>query len=54
MGLTGGSFSSGIVLEVTIAVTPRTATVVNKTISDADRVIDFNYQIIISYYVIYR
>ena len=38
-GVMGGSCSSGIVLEVTIAATPRTATVVNKMISDVDRVI---------------
>ena len=39
---TGGarvSGSSDIVFEVTIAATPRTATVVNKMISDGDRVI---------------
>ena len=38
-GLGTGSCSSVVVLDVTIAATPRTATVVNKTISDVDRVI---------------
>ena len=32
--------SSGVVFDVTIAATPRTATVVNNTISDVDRVIN--------------
>lgn len=38
-GGAGFSVSSGIVFEVTIAATPRTATVVNKMISDVDSVI---------------
>lgn len=38
-GVTGGSCSSGVVFDVTIAATPRTATVVNKTISEDERVI---------------
>ena len=35
-----GSGSSGVVFEVTMAATPRTATVVNNTISEGERVIE--------------